>query len=231
MVTKILASLLPILFSGFFHTLIAQSGLASKGIKYLALGDSYTIGESVASKEKYPVQLVERLRQQKLEVDDPLVIATTGWTTEDLMVAIEAAELENQKFDLVSLLIGVNDQYQHKPFDHYEPNFRSLVDKAIELAGGKRERVFVLSIPDYAFTPFGQKKTPQQITEELDAYNRINKMVAQEYGISYFDITPISRDGLEKPELVAADGLHPSAIMYSLWVDLLVEPIVEKSRR
>lgn len=195
---------------------------------YLALGDSYTIGESVHDDERYPVQLTEELRSRGMVMLDPMVIATTGWTTLDLKSAIEQAGLERRTFDLVSLLIGVNDQYQGKIFEEYGPNFRVLLESAIALAGGNPQKVFVISIPDYAYTPFGQKKDPQKISRELDEYNRINRSLAEEYNITYFDITPISRRGLDIPELVADDGLHPSGMMYSQWVDLMAEDVLKK---
>jgi lysophospholipase L1-like esterase len=200
----------------------------SNEMTYLALGDSYTIGESVGENESYPVQLVADLRDQQMNIKDPFIIAKTGWTTVNLAKAIEDANLTSQSFDLVSLLIGVNDQYQSKPFSDYEPHFRSLVDEAISLAGGDRQNVFVISIPDYAYTPFGQKKDPAKISMELNAYNEVNEKVAREYGISYFNITPISRHGLQRPELVASDGLHPSAIMYQEWVDLMTSEVLKK---
>ena len=195
---------------------------------YLALGDSYTIGESVSPKDRYPVQLASYLRDRHINIQDPQIIAKTGWTTVNLAQAIHDANLNGQTFDLVSLLIGVNDQYQGKPLAEYEPNFRKLLDEAVSLAGGQKQHVFVISIPDYAYTPFGQKKEPDKITLELNAYNQVNEKIAREYGISYFNITPISRKGLNRPEWVAADGLHPSGMMYQEWVDLMSDEVLKK---
>jgi lysophospholipase L1-like esterase len=190
-------------------------------VRFLALGDSYTIGESVEEKDRWPVQLINRLRQKGLAAEDPRIIATTGWRTDDLKKAIEAADLTNN-YNLVSLLIGVNNQYQGKPVDAYVVEFEELLQIAIRLAGGKNDKVFVVSIPDYGFTPFGKEKQ-QIISKQLDEFNAVNKKIAEKYGVTYFNITPISRNGFTDPDLVASDGLHPSGKMYSQWVDLIVK--------
>ncbi len=182
--------------------------------KFLALGDSYTIGESVAESERWPNQLAA-----KLKLKEPRIIATTGWRTDQLKAAIEAANLKPE-YDLVSLLIGVNNQYQGKPIEIYEREFEELLQASINLAKGKKKNVFVVSIPDYAYTPFGKAKQ-ETISLELDQYNAINKRIAAKYGVRYFNITAISRKGFEDTELVAADGLHPSGKMYAQWVELI----------
>lgn len=189
-----------------------------RSMKFLALGDSYTIGESVAEDERWPNQLADRLN-----IPRPKIIATTGWRTDQLRAAIEADQLSSD-YDLVSLLIGVNNQYQGKPAQQYEVEFEGLLKKAIELAGGQAQRVFVVSIPDYGFTPFGKAKHAT-ITPQLNEFNAINKRIADQYKVAYFNITDISREGLAKPELVAADGLHPSGKMYRLWVDLIIKDL------
>ncbi|MEM8906497.1 MAG: SGNH/GDSL hydrolase family protein [Bacteroidota bacterium] len=194
-------------------------------INYLALGDSYTIGEDVDSTQRYPNLLAGQLQTAGLDVDSPTIIAQTGWTTRNLLQAIDAADLTDT-FELVSLLIGVNNQYQGADFTIYESEFPQLLQKAIQLAGGDTENVFVLSIPDYAFTPFGQNwGNPNQTSEELDQYNAFNKSWTTAQGVVYFDITPISRQGLSDPTLVASDGLHPSGKMYQLWMDQIVEEV------
>lgn len=198
--------ILIILFAQFFST--------QPETKFLALGDSYTIGESVAESERWPNQLAA-----KLKIEQPRIIATTGWRTDQLKAAIEAANLKPE-YDLVSLLIGVNNQYQGKPIEVYEREFEELLQTSIKLAKGKKKNVFIVSIPDYGYTPFGKAKQ-EKISEELDQYNAINKRIATKYGVKYFNITEISRKGLEDSELVAGDGLHPSGKMYEQWVEII----------
>lgn len=201
------------------------NSISTDTLHYLALGDSYTIGESVKYEERYPVQLVQQLRQKGFTIAEPTIIARTGWTTTQLKTAIQQAKLEKE-YDLVSLLIGVNNQYQGMKIDFYKTEFQELLKKAIELAGGDNRRVFVISIPDYAYTPFGRNST--SISKEIDAYNAINLSITAYYGITYFDITPISRKGLEQPNLIATDDLHPSGIMYAQWVDLMFPTVLAK---
>lgn len=191
-------------------------------LKYLALGDSYTIGEGVAEEARWPVQLAHEFRRSGLNVADPDIIAKTGWTTNDLLTAIKAQDPEKD-YHMVSLLIGVNNQYQKQPITIYEEQFKQLVKKAISLTkGNDPKRVLVLSIPDYGFTPFGAENQ-EQITEELNNYNAINKQVSEDLGVWYVNITDISRQGLENPDLVADDNLHPSALQYKLWVERILE--------
>lgn len=192
--------------------------------KYLALGDSYTIGESVAEPDRWPNQLVDSLRQHRMLFSKPTIIATTGWRTDDLKRAVTAAHLKNE-FGLVSLLIGVNNQYQGKPADQYAVEFEDLLKTATQLAGGKKENVFVVSIPDYGYTPFGKPKQ-SVISLAINEFNAINERITQENGIQYVNITDLSRKGLEQPDLVAPDGLHPSGKMYALWVERIVKSLV-----
>lgn len=187
--------------------------------KFLALGDSYTIGESVREEGRWPVQLTKRLAEAGQDFSSPVIIATTGWRTDQLKAALPGSGRE-KNFDLVSLLIGVNNQYQGKPVAEYEPEFEELLKLAIEYAGGDHNNVFVVSIPDYGYTPFGKEKQ-ESISRDIDAYNEVNRKIADQYGVRYFNITELSRKGLEDPELVAADGLHPSEKMYSQWVALI----------
>ena len=198
-------------------------------ISYLALGDSYTIGESVEEDQRWPVQLAAKLNENGVNVRTPKIIATTGWRTDNLKDAIESTPLGKQ-YDLVSLLIGVNNQYQGKTVESFAPEFEELLQTAIELAGGVKEHVFVLSIPDYGKTPFGASKE-EEIAKELDEYNAVSKEICQKYNVDYFDITPISREAKEKPELIARDQLHPSGKMYERWVELIYEDILSKARK
>ena len=185
-------------------------------IKFLALGDSYTIGESVAVDERWPEQLAAALRAKGKQIDGPRIIGVTGWRTDQLKKAIEEAQLKND-YVMVSLLIGVNNQYQKRTAESYAPEFEELLNIAIKLAGGKKENVFVVSIPDYGYTPFG-KPRQAEITAAIDKFNETNLAITKRLGVRYVNITDLTREGLEKPEYVAGDGLHPSGKMYALWV-------------
>jgi lysophospholipase L1-like esterase len=200
---------------------MAQNTPDSKKIKFLALGDSYTIGESVAEDQRWPVQLVTALKDKGHETTPPQIIATTGWRTDDLKKAILAAQPPNDH-TLVSLLIGVNNQYQGKSAESYGPEFEELLKMAIAFAGGDKTKVFVVSIPDYGFTPFGKEKQ-SVISKAIDEFNTVNRSITEKYGIKYFNITDVSRKGLEDPSLVAEDGLHPSGKMYSRWVEIILK--------
>jgi lysophospholipase L1-like esterase len=210
-----------ILFLFRFYSMDAQHTIMP--MKYLALGDSYTIGESVAEAERWPNQLVDSLTRRGWHIDKPMIIATTGWRTDNLKNAMTIAKLKPE-YDLVSLLIGVNNQYQGKSSKEYATEFEELLKTAIHLAKGKKDRVFVVSIPDYGFTPYGKPKQGS-ITKAIDEFNEINARITYKYGVQYFDITEISRDGLKDTSLVATDGLHPSGKMYSYWVELIVKDL------
>lgn len=188
----------------------------SDAVRFLALGDSYTIGERVAPALCWPVQLAEMLREQDIAVTDPQIIARTGWTTDELKAGIEAVNPQGP-FDLVSLLIGVNNQYRGYPADDYRQEFAALLDRAIGFAGGNAGRVIVLSIPDWGVTPFAKGHDREQITAQIDAFNTINREEAFRRGVAYLDITPVSRNAASNADLVAADGLHPSGKMYTDW--------------
>jgi len=194
-------------------------------ISFLALGDSYTIGQSVASSENFPTQTVNILRAHHLTVSDPDIIATTGWTTSDLIAAISNG---NQRiYSCVTLLIGVNNQYQGRSTEVYKSEFKSLLESAIRYAGNSKEHVYVLSIPDYSVTPFARRLDTSKIAKEIDLYNLINKTIALQLGVHYLDITPISRESKNDPLLIAADGLHPSAVQYKKWAYLLARMIMK----
>ena len=206
--------------------LMGQNLNLENPVRFLALGDSYTIGQSVPVNERWPEQLSDSLNNRGILTDTLTIIATTGWRTDNLLNAIRNQGLENRNYNLVSLLIGVNNQYQGRPFSQYVTEFPALLDSAIRYAGGDKSHVFVVSIPDYAFTPFGQQSSnPAQISEEIDQYNAYSKQVADSLDITYFDITPISRLGLQNPSYVANDGLHPSGIQYTEWVKLMLDLI------
>ncbi len=194
--------------------------------KLLSLGDSYTIGESVCKTCRFPEQLKDSLINNTENTAFNLkVVATTGWTTTNLLNGISNENLPNN-YDLVTLLIGVNNQYQGKDFSIYETEFPELVDIAITKAKGDKNRVIVVSIPDYAFTPFGNGNTT--ISSEIDAYNAFAENYCNANNITFENITDITRNGLEDTDLVASDGLHPSEKAYSLFVERLLPYALEK---
>ncbi len=195
-------------------------------MKYLALGDSYTIGESVAESQRWPVLLTQSLRAAGLEMSDPHIIARTGWTTDELMMRIDQAELTGP-FDLVSLLIGVNNQYRGRPVTEYREQFEALLEQAIALAGGDAGRVVALSIPDWGVTPFAaeMRRDAGQVAAEINTYNAVNREEAAALGVAYVDVTPISRQAAADPALLADDGLHPSGKMYAAWVELALPTV------
>ena len=206
----------------------AQQIEINEPVRFLALGDSYTIGQSVDENQRWPVQLIDALKEeygiQDAEVD---IIARTGWTTGNLKAGI-AQQLDTEKvYNLSSLLIGVNNQYQELDFSIYAPDFRELLDIAISAVGGDTGKVFVVSIPDYAYTP--SFRDDARVSREIDEYNAVNESIAREYGVLYFNITPVSRNGLEVPELVADDRLHPSGLQYNQWVAMMLPQIKVKT--
>jgi lysophospholipase L1-like esterase len=200
-------------------TIVAGGQILSKTIpvRFLALGDSYTIGESVAEVQRWPVQLIHALKKKGYACHNPDIVAVTGWRTDDLKKALNSGGRSND-YNLVSLLIGVNNQYQGKSVSEYEREFEGLLKMAIRYAGNDSSKVLVLSIPDYGFTPFGQNRQAE-ISAGIDSFNAANKTIAKKYGVTYINITDISRLGLKNPDLVASDGLHPSGKMYNLWVE------------
>jgi lysophospholipase L1-like esterase len=195
-----------------------QTSSSGKTIKYLALGDSYTIGQSVCETCRFPIQLQTELKNYLTSKDVFVtnIIAQTGWTTTNLKSAIASQNPAND-YDLVTLLIGVNNQYQNKPFSLYELEFPELVNIAIDKAKGIKANVIVVSIPDYAYTPFGNGNTT--ISTQIDAYNAFAENYCIQNNITFVNITDITRQGLIQPNLVAIDGLHPSELAYSKFVE------------
>jgi lysophospholipase L1-like esterase len=185
---------------------------------YLALGDSYTIGEGVGGSGRWPLQLAAALRDEGIALGDPRIIATTGWTTDELASAMDAAEPLGE-WDFVSLLIGVNNQYRGRDVDDYVGEFATLLQRAIALASGRADRVLALSIPDWGVTPFARDsgRDLARIAAELDAYNQAAREICASLGVAFVDITGISRDRGGDPDMLADDGLHPSAAMYARW--------------
>ena len=187
--------------------------------RFLALGDSYTIGESVAEEERWPNQLARLLENNDLHVEVQ-IIARTGWTTDELWQGIQTAQVE-PPYDLVSLLIGVNNQYRGYDIAEYRQQFVFLLNKALEYADKKPGRVIVPSIPDWGVTPYAAGRDRAQIAVEIDAFNAVNREETEKMGARYVDVTPVSRQAVSDAALVASDGLHPSGKMYSAWATLV----------
>ncbi|MFN9434507.1 MAG: SGNH/GDSL hydrolase family protein [Planctomycetota bacterium] len=207
--------------------------LAPFVLTILSLGDSYTIGEGVAPEKRWPVQLAVAMRSLGLDARDPQIIARTGWTTGELRKGIEESQVE-ARYDWVTVLIGVNNQYRGRSPDEYRKELNELIRYAIEKAGSHPKRVIVLSIPDWGVTPFAKEKgkDPAKIAEEIDTYNRVKREEAERLGVHFVDITDISREaGLDdsklpaEKRLLADDGLHPSGAMYQRWVERVL-PII-----
>jgi lysophospholipase L1-like esterase len=188
---------------------------------WLALGDSYTIGQSVGVSDRYPVRVVQMLRASGHQgAKDPDIIATTGWTTGDLLNALENAHTA-PVYNIVTLLIGVNNQFQGRSQAEYEQQFTALLQRSIVLAGNKPSHVIVLSIPDYSVTPFARGGNTMLIASQIDSFNRINLRVSMRYKVNYVDVTAESRKAAYDPSLIADDGLHFSGKEYDIWARLM----------
>lgn len=194
----------------------------------LCLGDSYTIGEAVEENERFPMQAVELLKKKGIYFEKPTIIAKTGWTTDELSAAIKQANLKGT-YDMVTLLIGVNNQYRGRDLENYRKEFRDLLKTSIDYANGNVNHVFVISIPDWGVTPFGanDKRREKKIGEDIDLFNAVSQQESQEAKVHYLDITPFSRQAKNNAALLANDGLHPSGKMYKIWVEKLAAEIVE----
>jgi lysophospholipase L1-like esterase len=187
-----------------------------KGYTYLALGDSYTIGEQVESKENFPNQVTIMLKEKGIVFGMPEIIAQTGWTTDELQTAIKRSALRNP-YDLVTLLIGVNNEYRGRKVDDYIPEFESLLKQAIQFAGNNTDHVIVLSIPDWGVTPFATGRDRKQIAREIDEYNSANELLSKKYKVHYINITQSTREAATDASLLTSDGLHPSGKEYKKW--------------
>jgi lysophospholipase L1-like esterase len=193
--------------------------------RYLALGDSYTIGESISIKERWPNQLAQLLERENIKTEIT-IIARTGWTTSELWQGIQGEEIQ-PPYDLVSLLIGVNNQYRGYMINEYRDQFHFLLNKSIEYAGGDANHALVLSIPDWGVTPFASSRDREQIAKEIDEFNSINREISERAGVHYVDVTPVSREAVNDTALIAPDGLHPSGKMYAVWAEKAL-PIVKE---
>jgi lysophospholipase L1-like esterase len=205
-----------------------QMGDTKRPLKYLALGDSYTIGEGVAEEDRYPNQLVKRLNEElDLTINQPVIIAKTGWTLDELEKGIKRSKSITPPYDLVTLLIGVNNQYRGKAVEEYKIEFEKMLLQAIGFAGNLPNHVIVLSIPDWGITPFALEKEVDQskIASEIDAYNDAKKTICKQFGVFYIDITANYRTVGAQPEMVVEDKLHPRGLVYAFWADKLYEQV------
>lgn len=196
-------------------------------LRFLALGDSYTVGEGVPPSACWPVQLVAMLRRQAYAIDEPVIIAQTGWTSDELLAGMAALGWLGT-YDLVSLLIGVNDQYRGQSQAVYQAQFVKLLASAVALGRDDPSRVMVLSIPDWGITPFAAGRNPAQISVEIDCFNVINREASKQAGVHYIDVAALSRQAAHDPSLLAGDGLHPSRSMYTCWATAVL-PIARQA--
>jgi lysophospholipase L1-like esterase len=203
-----------------------RNGRGAGEMRFLALGDSYTIGEGVDEAERWPVRLAALLRERGVDVADPQIIARTGWTTDELSAAMDEADPRGP-YALVSLLIGVNNQYRGRDAEEYRAEFTALLRRAIGFAGGDASRVIVLSIPDWGVTPFADGRDRAQIAAEIDAYNAINRDESARAGARYVDVTAQTRTAGADPAFLVGDGLHPSARSYAEWACLALPSAAE----
>ncbi len=200
--------------------MIATVTSADTSRRFLALGDSYTIGEGVAETDRWPVQLAVALHRANVSIDAPEIIARTGWTTDELADAVQHHTF-HPPYALVTLLIGVNNQYRGRDLQNYRDEFRTLLNRAIELADQKPQRVVVVSIPDWGVTKFGREsgRNIAKIAHEIDQYNTVDAQISAALGVHYVDVTAASREGGDHADMLVSDGLHPSAAMYRRWTE------------
>jgi lysophospholipase L1-like esterase len=210
-----------------FFSVMNPAFMQSKSYTYLALGDSYTIGESVPLSKNFPNQTVALLKKAGISIAEPTIIAKTGWTTDELQEQISRTRLA-VTYDFVTLLIGVNNQYRGRSADEYAKQFEELLQQAIGYAGGKTNHIIVLSIPDWGVTPFAEGRDRNQIAKEIDLYNSINERISKQYKVNYINITAFTREAATDQTLVAKDGLHPSAKDYARWAEKVKEVMMKE---
>lgn len=192
----------------------------TQNLQWLALGDSYTIGTSVTAEERYVSQSLPLLRTAGLQFKTPQIIAVNGWTTSDLLEAMKPIPSSSQ-FDLVTILIGVNNQFRGRSLEEYEQQFQEILERGIQLAKNDKKRVIVLSIPDYGVTPVGAGYNAERVAREIDLFNQVNRNLANRFQVAYLNVTDLSRKAKNDPSLVASDGLHFSGKAYKEWAELL----------
>jgi lysophospholipase L1-like esterase len=207
-----------LLILGLLFSHLISIAEQADSLTYLALGDSYTVGRNVVTPQTFPYQLVSKLNSKGFRTKGPVVVAQNGWRTDELLKNL-ADNKVSKRYNFVTLLIGVNNQYQQKNIEDYRTQFRQLLDSAIVYAGGVAKHVIVISIPDWGVTPFANGRNLQKIATEIDAYNQISKEATQTAGATYVNITGLSRDIADDKETLSIDELHPSAKAYGWWVD------------
>jgi lysophospholipase L1-like esterase len=203
------------------------ANMVNSNYTFLALGDSYTIGEAVAEQDNFPSQAVQILNKSGFIFAPPEIVAKTGWTTGELLSGIRSKKLQ-QQYDFVSLLIGVNNQYRGRDLDEYTGHFDELLQIALYFTGNKPKHVFVISIPDWGVTPFAQGRDRNLISTEIDAFNLVNRSLSEKWNVNYIEITAGSRKAAKGRNLITSDGLHPSAKEYKRWAEKLAVAIQEQ---
>ncbi len=198
---------------------------------YLALGDSYTIGEQVDLKQSWPHQLSDYLNQQGFNLKSPKIIAVTGWRTDELLNAIESENIKANSYDMISLLIGVNNQYQNKPIAQYESEFEILLQKAIEFSKHDAQSVFVVGIPDYSESPYAKNKELTGISEKLTKYNAIAEKICKQYDVPFYGIQDMSKPLHKSDKMLAEDDLHPSALQYEKWIETFQDEVKSQLKK
>lgn len=211
-----------------FTFLIMSQASAQNSIRYLALGDSYTIGEKVEEKESWPFQLTAYLTSEGFKIQNPEIIAVTGWRTDELMDSIASRHYQSNSFDLVSLLIGVNNQYQKKPFKTFKTEFEDLLQTAISLSSNDEKGVFVVGIPDYSLSEFAKDKKLKRVSSRLKRYNRYIKKMSQRYEVAFYPLQKLSKPLHKDKGMLAEDLLHPSGEQYKAWVDSFKKQVAEQ---
>jgi lysophospholipase L1-like esterase len=206
--------------------------MTEQAYSYLALGDSYTIGEGVEEQDQYPNQVVAMLKSSNILFSKPVIVAKTGWTTDELSKAIGEAGIEGNTYDLVTLLIGVNNQYRGRPVENFRKEFEDLLGKAVSFADGDTNRVVVISIPDWGITPFATSRGTDEskVAKEIDAFNAAKKQISLNMGVHFIDITEEYREIGSLPEMLVSDKLHPSGLVYERWAEKIKQLVQEKMK-
>ncbi|SDG71663.1 SGNH/GDSL hydrolase family protein [Psychroflexus sediminis] len=208
--------------------LIMSQAFSQDSLRYLALGDSYTLGEQVPESESWPFQLTAYLEAEGISVQDPEIIAVTGWRTDELQDSIASQKYKPNSFDLVSLLIGVNNQYQKKPFKQFKTEFENLLQTAIALSSKDEKGVFLVGIPDYSLSEFAKDEKLKKVSSRLKRYNRYIQKMSQRYDVAYYPLQDLSRPLHTDKSMLAEDLLHPSGKQYKVWVDSFKEKVTEQ---